>query len=122
MSAAKDAIILASYANNYTVLSSSAGDYIVMLKNAIGTFLAKSIEVFKTEGLAKKFILSSIDSFQVIKNEKQFSNHIKLDNTKEFLFQVLNEKNNILFSGLEPESISDYTEKSNLPAVKRKRA
>ena len=44
MSAAKDAIILGSYANNYTVLSSSAGDYIVMLKNAIGTFLAKSIE------------------------------------------------------------------------------
>ena len=113
MSAAKDAIILGSYANNYTVLSSSAGDYIVMLKNAIGTFLAKSIEVFKTEGLAKKFILSSIDSFQMIKNEKQFSNHIKLDNTKEFLFQVLNEKNDILFSGLEPESISDYTEKSN---------
>ena len=113
MSAAKDAIILGGYANNYTVLSSSAGDYIVMLKNAIGTFLAKSIEVFKTEGLAKKFILSSIDSFQMIKNEKQFSNHIKLDNTKEFLFQVLNEKNNILFSGLEPESISDYTEKSN---------
>jgi hypothetical protein len=84
-----------------------------MLKNAIGTFLAKSIEVFKTEGSAKKFILSSIDSFQVIKNEKQFSNYIKLDNTKEFLFQVLNEKNDILLSGLEPESISDYNEKSN---------
>ena len=112
ISAAKDAIILASYANNYTVLSSSVGDYKVMLKNAIGTFLAKSIEVFKTEGSAKKFILSSIDSFQVIKNEKQFSNYIKLDNTKEFLFQVLNEKNDILLSGLEPESISDYNEKS----------
>ena len=28
------------------------------------------------------------------------------------VFQVLNEKNDILLSGLEPESISDYTEKS----------
>ena len=112
MSAAKDAILLASYANNYTVLNSSAGDYKVMLKNAIGTILAKSTKVFDTEGAAKKFILSSVDTFQVIKIEKQFSNYIRLDNKKDFLFQVLNEKNDLLFSSLEPESISDYNEKA----------
>ena len=112
MSAAEDAILLASYANNYTVLNSSAGDYKVMLKNAIGTILAKSTKVFDTEGAAKKFILSSVDTFQLIKIEKQFSNYIRLDNKKDFLFQVLNEKNDILFSSLEPESISDYNEKA----------
>ena len=113
LSAAKDAIILASYVNNYTVLRSTAGDYKVILKNAIGTYLAKSINVFQTEGEANKFISSSVNSFQIIKNEKQFSNHIKLDNTNEFLFQVLNEKNEVLISGLEPESIPDHNEKSN---------
>ena len=38
LNAAKDAIILASYANNYIVLSSNSGDYKVILKNAIGTY------------------------------------------------------------------------------------
>ena len=113
LNAAKDAIILASYANNYIVLSSNSGDYKVILKNAIGTYLAKSIKAFQTEGEAKKFISSSVDSFQIIKNEKQFSNYIKLDNTKEFLFQVLDEKNEVLVSGLEPESIPENNEKSN---------
>ena len=56
--------------------------------------------------------MSSVDTFQVIKIEKQFSNYIRLDNKKDFLFNVLNEKNDILFSSLEPESISDYNEKA----------
>ena len=113
MSLAKDAILLASFANNYSILSSSSSDYKVMIKNAIGTILAKSIETFNSEGSAQKFIASSIKSFQIVKKEKDISNYIKLDNEKEFLFQVLNEKDDILFSGLEPESISDYNEKAN---------
>ena len=113
INAAKDAIILASYVNNYIVLSSNSGDYKVILKNAIGTYLAKSIKAFQTEGEAKKFISSSVDSFQIIKNEKQFSNYIKLDNTNEFLFQLLDEKNEVLISGLEPESIPENNQRSN---------
>ena len=84
--AAKDAILLAGYKNNYLVVTAKSGLHKVLLKNAVGRILANSLDEFSNEAAAKKFILQAIDSFIMIKNEQDFASYFRLDNKKEFLF------------------------------------
>ncbi len=105
--AAKDAILLAGYQNNYLVVTAKSGLHKVLLKNAVGRILANSLDEFSNEAAAKKFILQAIDSFIMIKNEQDFASYFRLDNKKEFLFEILDDQDDVLLRAVEVHSLSD---------------
>jgi hypothetical protein len=104
ISVARDAVILASFLNNYLVLQNQEKHHIVVIKDSTGKNLARSIETFESQKLANEFVTSAIESFTQIKKGNNIEDYIKLDSENDFIYNILDENDNIMLVGVDPIS------------------
>jgi hypothetical protein len=81
-------------------------EYVVTIKNSVGHELAKSSNSYLTEQGAKKFIDESISYFKIIKESDELNTIVHLDNQKKYLFDLLNNKDELLFHSTNALSIN----------------
>jgi hypothetical protein len=104
ISIARDAVILASFLNNYLVLQNQDKRHVAVIKDSTGKNLARSIETFESEKLAHEFITRTIDSFTRIKKENYIEDYIKLDSENDFIYNIFDENDNIALVAVNPIS------------------
>ncbi|MEQ9289288.1 MAG: hypothetical protein RIG77_20340 [Cyclobacteriaceae bacterium] len=104
---AKDALLLACYSNNYYIYETRNNEFGVILRDAIGTDLARSNATFMTRISAEGYIEESIAYFQTIKDSDSFDPYYELDNQKKYYLDLLDEKGDVIFRSIQPYEIKE---------------
>lgn len=101
---AHDALLLASYPNNYGILKTPDEQYVLVIKSAIGRELAKSVQSFEKESQANTFMEECMALYKGAENLDQ---HFQLDTHVTFHAELMDESGTVLLRSVEDAEIDE---------------